>query len=364
MILLDGSYKNGGGQILRTALALSTLTQKPFIMKNIRLQRPNPGLKAQHMTCINTLQKLCEGQKTQGTSIKSSEIKFIPGIYKAKNCEIDIGTAGSIPLLLQSILLPSIFSDKKHSITIKGGTDVKWSMTIDYFKEVIIPQLKRFCNEIKILTKKRGYYPKGGGIVEIRINPSIKRNSFENFEDFKKTIKSLINIYSLKGKTKLLSIDGTINISSNQNIEILNRIEKAMKSKLSIFNTPINIQKEQSNTISEGTSITIWAKCKTKREFDTDNPIIIGADQIGEKNSSPEEIGQIAAEKLIKEIESKKCVDEHLADNLIPAMALLPGSQIETSRISNHTKSNIYAVEQFIGKIFEIKENIIKTKYQ
>ncbi len=154
MIILDGSYLEGGGQIVRTALALSSLTGQPFRITNIRSARKDPGLKAQHVQCVKTLQQLCNA-KADGAELGSKELLFIPGKIEAKNITIDIGTAGSITLLLQAVLLPCMFANKTHKLTIIGGTDTEWSMPIDYFANVLVPQYRRVCGlEVKVL--KRG----------------------------------------------------------------------------------------------------------------------------------------------------------------------------------------------------------------
>ena len=136
MILLDGSKGEGGGQIVRTALALSSLTGKPFRVTNIRQGRRDPGLKPQHVHCITALQELCKA-KAEGAYEGSRELLFVPGPIAAKNLTIDIGTAGSITLLLQAVLLPCMFAQKNHTLTLKGGTDTEWSMPVDYFTNVL-----------------------------------------------------------------------------------------------------------------------------------------------------------------------------------------------------------------------------------
>ncbi|MBS3176870.1 RNA 3'-terminal phosphate cyclase, partial [Candidatus Woesearchaeota archaeon] len=169
MIEIDGSHGEAGGQIVRTALALSVLCGKAFRITNIRQGRPEPGLKAQHVQCIEALKKLCVCD-VEGATLGSSTLTFTPGKFLPKNIEVNIGTAGSITLLLQSILLPCMFASKPITLKIMGGTDVKWAMPVDYFKEVLVPQLRRYCDiDIKVI--KRGYYPKGGGVVEISFRP-------------------------------------------------------------------------------------------------------------------------------------------------------------------------------------------------
>src|SRR4030042_215102 len=126
MIELDGSHGEGGGAILRQALALSMLTSKAFKINNIRKNRANPGLAPQHVACLEASMKLCNAEVV-GRYTGSTEVEFSPKEFKGGHHDINIGTAGSITLLLQSLLLPSIFCGKRVSFQITGGTDVKWS---------------------------------------------------------------------------------------------------------------------------------------------------------------------------------------------------------------------------------------------
>ena len=169
MLHIDGSYREGGGQIIRTALALSALTRIPFRAEKIRQNRPKPGLKHQHLCCIKALEKLSDA-RVKGAQPGSSAIEFVPGKTTPGTLWLDIGTAGSITLLLQSLLLPSMFADSKVQFKIKGGTDTKWSMPIDYLTHVILDHFKDFVS-IKIEAQKRGYYPKGQGFLKLSIIP-------------------------------------------------------------------------------------------------------------------------------------------------------------------------------------------------
>lgn len=360
MIILDGSEGEGGGQIIRTALALSSLTGQPFRAKNIRAGRKDAGLKAQHVHAIKALQTLCNA-KADGVEIGSQELLYIPGKINAKNHTIDIETAGSITLLLQAVLLPCIFGNKTHTLTIKGGTDVQWSMPIDYFTNVLIPQYRRYAQiEVKLL--KRGYYPKGGGEVEITIKPEIKRNEFETFEAF--TAMLTHKAIKLEEQGTLMTIKGISHASTNlQEARAAERQADAAKQALSHLNVPIEITSSYSETLSTGSVITIWAIYSTNtNDIDIHNPIRLGADALGEPHKPAEQVGREAANKLLEEIKNKSPVDSHTADNLVPLMAISKPSTIKTTKITSHTKTNINTSEKFVGNIFEIKENTIMSK--
>ncbi len=358
MIKLDGSYLEGGGQIVRTALALSTLTGEAFEVTNIRKGRPNPGLKAQHLYCVKALQKLCSA-KVDGAYLGSEYLKYYPNKIGGKIISIDIGTAGSISLLLQAILLPSLFANKKVRLKITGGTDVKWAMSYDFFKEIFVPQIKKYV-DIKIDLIKRGYFPKGGGKVDIKINQKYKLSDFNTFEEFWEFLKENAPKIELINQGNLQQIKGISHASKFlEKANIAERQARAAKLILSKYSCPINIRTEYCDTLSPGSGITLYAIFS--EELDS-NPIILGGDALGERGKRAESVGKEAADNLIKQIESKAAVDEHMSDNLIPFLALF-GGKIKVAEITNHTKTNIYTTEQFLGKVFSVDEenNIISA---
>ncbi len=363
-IQIDGSYLEGGGQIIRTALALSTLTGRHFIATKIRQGRPNPGLKHQHLYCIKALEKL-SGAKSRGAALGSTSLKFEPGPIKGQTISIDIGTAGSISLLLQSVLIPSLFADTKVRLKISGGTDTKWAMPYNYFEEVFLPHLKKYA-QIQVQLIRRGYYPKGGGSVEIKIKPEYDRTSFSTITDFVDFLRKEDKKITLLNQGELLQIKGISHASHFlEKAEVAERQSRNAKVILGEKEVPIQIRSEYSETYCPGSGIVLWAKFSNPHgEIDEKDPIILGADSLGERGKPAEKVGGQAAESLIKEIDSKTPVDFHLADNLIPFLALF-GGQIKTSQITQHTRTNIYTVEQFLGKCFEIdeEENIVKTSF-
>ena len=355
MIKLSGEHGEGGGSIVRIALALSLLTGKGFEVDNIRKGRPVPGLKAQHLYCIKGAQQLCDA-KVEGMEIGSEYLKFEPCKLQSKNLYLDIGTAGSITLVLQSLLLPCMFLSRPIKIDLVGGSDGKWSPSFDYFSSILLPQLQRFAKiEAKLL--KRGYYPKGNGKVEIKINPKFRLNDFENFDKFHENLKNNIQKYDLIEQYNLIQIKGISHASKNlQDARVAERQSHSAQAILGKkFNVPIKISSEYQDTLSIGSGITLWAIfSKNKDDIDENNPVRLGADALGEQGKKAEAVGEEAARNLVMEIESKAPVDRHLADQLLPFMALTGSSQIKVSEITNHCKTNIYSIEQFLGKIFRI----------
>ena len=182
---LDGSYGEGGGQILRTAVALSVVTGKPVEIEHIRKGRPKPGLLAQHVKAVEGLARICDA-RICGCCLQSTSMSFAPGKIKAGNYNADIGTAGSISLFLQCLMPALMHAEGAIKITITGGTDVQWSPSIDYMRFVTLVALGRMGYKCETSLIKRGYYPRGGGCVCAIIYPSNLKNT--NFDTNQCTI--------------------------------------------------------------------------------------------------------------------------------------------------------------------------------
>lgn len=336
VIELDGSYGEGGGSLVRVALALSCLTQKPFRVKEIRKGRSQPGLKNQHLYGIKALKELCNA-KVKGDFLGSTELEFIPDKISAKNIDINIGTAGSITLVLQSILLPLIFSGKKITLNITGGTDTKWSPQMDYTREVFLSYIKNFA-EIEIELIRRGYYPKGNGRISITINS--KDKEYNSGKLSKLNLIERGSIVGIEGKSHASSDLKTANVAERQ-------AEAAGKVIRKEYNINPSIDIEYCQSDSPGSGISLWAVFS--------NGAIIGSDCLGEKGKKSEIVGEEAAKNIIKEIGSGAVVDRNMADQILPYLAIAKGS-IKTSEITQHCRTNIYVIEKFQGKVFEVNE--------
>ena len=332
MIEIDGSYGEGGGQILRNTVALSTITKKPVKIVNIRANRPNPGIKAQHYVAIKSIQELCDA-RVEGLEIGSSELTFYPGEIKGGKYRFDIGTAGSITLVFQAFILASVKTKNPIKITLTGGTDVKWSPTWDYFQHVFLPLLTKTGIDVKAYLIKRGYYPKGGGEAEIEIKPT-------------KTVKPL----RLSDDQEFTEIKGIVHIG-NLPDNISTRIKHSVIKTLLKHAFMTSIEIDKSKTLSPGTGITLWAESK-----DT----ILGSAVLGERGITSEEVGEKAALNIIREIESGATLDVYAFDQILPYM-VLAGDKGESScrirELSNHASTNMWLLQRFFDVDFEALQN-------
>lgn len=363
IITLDGSEGEGGGQILRTALSFSMLTGKPFRMVNIRKNRPEPGLKPQHLSAVQFLLRN-SASKAIGAEIGSSEISFFPGEWKGIIQNADIGTAGSITLFLQSVLLSLMFG-RKSSFSVKGGTDVAWSIPVSTFSDCALPFFRKYAR-IDFRLIKRGYYPKGGGVVEVSISPKIRLCDFSNFDEFIIEARHLGRI-NLSERGALIGIRGESHAAIDlQASSVSEQARDAAVLELKQAGCPVQVASSYSSSESTGFGISVCALYSQKgsSEFNVNEPVILGADVLGEKGGSPQKIGFDAAHSLLSSMSSSACVDSRLADQLIPLLALFGGS-MRCESITPHLKSNISVAEQFLGKCFAINENekIVKTLF-
>ena len=361
MITLDGSHQEGGGALVRTALALSALTGKEFRVTNIRSGRKEPGLKAQHLTAIKALKEICDAE-TNEIQLGSTELWFKPGKVRKGIYNIEIGTAGSITLLLQALILPSLFASGKVTLNITGGTCGKWQASVDYLQNLLIPYLHRFVEKIKLKILKRGYYPKGGGEISLEISPRFKLKDFNGLDSLLEELQLKSPKIELLEQGVLEQIRGVVNVSSElEDKDVGERIKNSAAGSLKDYEVPINIRVEYAKSASIGGEILLWAIFSKSGKVDYDNPVMLGGESLVEKGKSSEDIGKEAAERLRKQIENGSAVDHHLADQLIQFMSLLPGSKIK-GEVSKHAHTNIYVAEKFLEIGFKVEDGIVSVE--
>ena len=339
IVVVDGSHGEGGGQVIRTSVALSALTGKPVRITNIRAKRCTSGLRAQHVSGVDAVAQMCNAE-VKGASIGSEEIDFFPESIETKHLSVKISTAGSIGLVLQALLIPAMHIKDRIEIDICGGaTFGKWSPPLLYTKHVLFPILLKMGYRAEMEIVKHGHYPKGGAEVKVVIYPLLKLKGIDISE-----------------RGKLLKICGIAHSSDIlTKAQVSERLaESARKYLWERYDVPIDIDVQYSKSDSTGTSIVLWA------EFEN---TVMGADCLGEKRMSARKVGVLAAEQLSRSINSGASVDEYMTDQLPPYIAFASGPSSYTApSFTGHAKTNIDVVGKFLDRKFDVdeKDGIVK----
>jgi len=321
MLTVDGTHLEGGGQVLRLAVALSAISQTPVTVTRIRQNRENPGLAPQHIAAIRAVAGACDAEYTD-LSPGDSEITFIPGRLRRADLEIDPGTAGSIPLILQAWLPVALHTG--GSIIVTGGTEVAWSPTIDYVDRVLAPVLRRAGASMEITVLERGYYPRGGGRVHVLVESSRPGPIVIPEEE--------------DGGCGLVSCSAGLpgHVTERQAAAARDLLESGLDLSCTVALDP------REDGASTGSSVTAWSGAK-------------GAVALGKRGLPAEKVGRAAARALIEECRSPGTVDVHLADQLLVYLACY-GGEYSTHTLSMHAKTVCWLLEEF-GYAIRCREN-------
>ncbi len=317
-MIVDGSYGEGGGQILRTAVALSCITGRKITVEKIRMGRKIPGLKPQHLAAIRLASRICSAE-TEGLHVGATTIKFNPGEISPGEYEVDIGTAGSITLLLQTIIPIALSTDTEFTLKITGGTDVRFAPLIDYYIHVLFPILRAHGSEIEAKVVQRGYYPEGGGtVVLIAARGTPDAILIENRGNF-------------KGYHAWYS-------SRNLPGHIENRIKDVLQKH--------GIKDFHSDSENGGRS----TGCGLLAVAEYENTVL-GADTLCRKGVRAEKIAEETVRALKKELSMESTVDVHMADHL-PVFAFTHGHvKYRPAALTAHARTNLWLVEKFGAQV-------------
>jgi RNA 3'-terminal phosphate cyclase (ATP) len=312
---IDGSYGEGGGQIVRSAVTLSCITKTPIQIENIRINRRVPGLRPQHLTAIKLLGKICNAD-VQGLNVGSKTIKFLPKNVQSKNLTENIGTAGSISLILQ-VLIPVVSICKKSlELTIVGGTDVPWSPTSNYTKYVLGETYSRMGIDFSMEITKRGYYPKGGGEVELKVNPLKKLKPISLTQRKTKSVKLFCSYSNLSSDRINNEVQEAENILKDADFEIESEIKKEI-------------------SLSNGGNMLLYSH---------DSSSITGSDGLTDTTRN-------LAKSISKNfIRNNLGVDIHLSDMIVlPASLIDETSVYRIKEITKHLETNLYVTSKITG---------------
>lgn len=324
IIQIDASQGEGGGQILRTALALSIITRQAVQLNHIRVKRSKPGLMRQHLTCVRAAQAISDAVVT-GDSLGSTSLSFTPRTIKSGDYHFAIGTAGSCALVLQTVLWPLLFADKGSTITIEGGTHVPMSPSFEFLEFCFLPALQKMGVQVSIELLKHGFYPGGGGQLCAKIAPWTDRNAL-----------------SLNQRGERISQHGLCLIA-NLDQSIADKQLSEVRRYLN-WNTEDVIHQGLRNSHGVGNALILSAQ-------HTEHTEIVSA--YGDKSKSSEFVAQQACTEMKHYLASGAAVGEHLADQLLIPLALVGGS-FTTNVVSTHFKTNCAIIQQFLNVPFEV----------
>jgi len=334
MLEIDGSQRSGSGTILRMSVALAAIVSQPLHIFRIREKRTQPGLRPQHLEAVMTAAKMCKAE-VKGAKLGSRELWFTPHEIRGGEIHAEIGTAGSIPMLLLAVLPMSAYAEIPiHLHVSRGGTDVKNAPTTNYLKYVLLPLLARMGLKASVTIHKYGYFPKGMGEVTLDVEPCrrlqpIKLEKFGNLQ--------------LTGGVSVCTFLAERRVAERQAVMANERLRSAS------LQADIAIVNDTSNPLQKGSSLLLWAE--------TDTRVLLGGDSIGEIGKPSEVVGREAAESLLKELQAKPTVDTHISDMLVPYMALAEGNSSYFCRlVTEHLDANIWLAQEILRRRFHVSK--------
>jgi RNA 3'-terminal phosphate cyclase (ATP) len=380
-LLIDGSYGEGGGQIVRTAVSLSAITGKPIQITNIRSKRNKPGLRTQHFSAVKAIANLFQA-KVENLKVGADWIRFIPPHYNHPFgrtdyfdngvTKIDIGTAGSIANVLLTIIPAISFSGISHNLQILGGTDVQLGPTIDYLRYIVREIYASVGINFDIDVIRRGYYPKGGGIVNAQIKPidlsaqklSTTSTQLSDPDYLNRTIKNIHNTSEISEPAAIPTISiiraprprlMKIKIASVCSQQLPKHVaERQLSAAVS------NLAKNGVDTVddslftatsesssSPGSSILVFST--SRNDNDNSDGWYIGGDSIGQRGKRAETVGIEASNRFLQNYLENVPVDYLLADMLVVPLSLIKGkNRFRVAKITEHLKTNLYIISRIV----------------
>jgi len=330
MIRIDGSRGEGGGQIIRTALALSLYTGKPFAVENIRAGRQKPGLQNQHLTCVKAAARIGNAS-IDGARLAGREFQFVPQTVQPGDYTFNVGTAGSTMLVFQTLLPPLMVADGKSELLLEGGTHNQHAPPFEFIANTFIPLINKMGAQITITLEKYGFYPPGGGKIKISIEPTLNLTGL---------------VFDHRGQTAVSARSLVVKLPRSVGERELRVVERMIPK--AINRTEVE---ESSNAISPGNVLLITAASSQLHETIT---------SIGERGLPAETVAERACVEANLYLSENVPVGTHLADQLLIPLAMSGSGSFLTLSPSLHTTTNIEIIQKFLDVEIRI-ESISST---
>ncbi|MFC6952058.1 RNA 3'-terminal phosphate cyclase [Halorubellus litoreus] len=327
---IDGSA--GGGQILRSALSLAAITGEAVTVEDVRGDRPNPGLKHQHLACVEAAADVCDAD-VDGAELGSDTVAFDPGDPTGGEVSVDVETAGAATLVFETVLPLGVVVDDPIELSVTGGTDVAWSPTVDYYRHVRLPLAAHAGWEATVDVPRRGFYPEGGGEATLHVAPSDRERVA--FDD--------------RGAFRGARVEAVAS-SDLADADVADRLVAAAVDDLETANVDVNASTARTVTApSTGASVLVVLDYETTTA---------GFSALGEPGTPAEVVGERAAADAIAFREQARTspdaggpprppvVDAYAADQLVLALALADG-RVRPATVTDHVRTNCAVAREF-----------------
>jgi RNA 3'-phosphate cyclase len=330
-LAIDGAHGEGGGQVVRTAVALAAIAGQPIDVTSIRARRDTPGLGAQHVAAVRAVAAICDAE-VEGLAVGASAFAFTPHGLHGGDYRFDVGTAGSVSLVLQALLPVMLSCRERYRVSIIGGTDVPLAPPIDYMRWVLLPLLARMGARVDLEVRRRGYYPRGGGEVRVTCRGN--------------ELRPLI----LGTPGTLAVVSGSAHVAGMA-ASVAERMRRAAAERLRLGGLkPVQIEARalgQDEATGSGGAIVAVAETDMTR---------LGAAWVAERGVRAEEIGEAVGGQLSADLLNGAAVDVHAADQLLVYLALAGGGGFTVRTVSSHAATGMWLIEQFLPVRFSIEE--------
>lgn len=336
MIDIDGSAGEGGGQIIRSSLALSLITQKPFRVRNIRAGRPKPGLQNQHLTSVRAAAQVGSAD-VSGVGVGAREFVFQPQTLQHGNYHFAIGTAGSTMLVLQTVLPALMMAGGASQLTLEGGTHNTHAPPFNFIEQTFVPLINKLGPHVEVSLERHGFYPPGGGRVKAKITPRRANTALNEL------------VLEARGQTEVAAHALLVKLPDHVGQRELDLLEKEIPALRG--NTRIE---RNADALSPGNVVVVTAKSEQLTET-------ISA--IGERGLPAEKVAQAAADEAKRYLAHDVSVGEHLADQLLIPMALAGRGSFLTLKPTLHTTTNIDIIQKFLDVRIDV-DKVEKDVYR
>lgn len=326
-IVIDGSQGEGGGQVLRTSLALSLATGTAFRIENIRAKRDKPGLLRQHLTAVQAATAVGDAA-VEGAALGSSSVTFVPRALRAGDYRFSIGTAGSTMLVLQTILLPLVIAAGPSKVVIEGGTHNPAAPPFEFLDRAFVPLLRRMGAQIELTLVRPGFYPAGGGEIRVSIAPSRHLVPLE-IESRGETVRQRVRA-----------------VVANLPYSIAQREVQAAAEELG-WDEECREAHTLTGSAGPGNAVSITIESRNLTEVFT---------SFGARGVRAEQVAHDAAKQAKRYLNSDAAVGEHLADQLLLPLALAGGGSFTTTPLSGHATTNVEVIRRFLDVRMEVTE--------